>query len=573
MSTPKFNPAILAISWACAFAAVVMVNVAAVSAQDRTQDAADSLQGRERIVHLLSRVTFGPTKKLVDEVEKAGLESWLAAQFELPRLDFVTAERLSRFASLGLSSNDVYDKYVLRKEGAPSRRGELSNELTGSVFVRATYNSQQVGEVMSDFWRNHFNVDRSKDSVFWTAVEYDRIVLRDRVFGSFRDMLLASAQHPAMLVYLDNHISRRPPNKTELKSVARKVRRATGSRERGEEAAQIASQRGLNENYARELLELHTLGVDRGYTQKDVIAVAEIFTGWTVDTLENRYTFSFDENMHVHGDKFLLGKTVPRQKLRHGTKEGLLVLDRLARHPLTATFLAEKLCRYLVSDEPPPVLVKTTAAKLRSSDMNLGTAVKHIVASDEFYRPRHYRSKFKTPLEFVISALRVTSANIVKIAALRRTLEGMGQPIYNCEDPTGYRDTAESWRDPGVMVGRWRFALDLVRNRIPGVEVPETLFIHLKNKNRHAMIASLAKEVLPGGMREETLRFCIDASRRYDRIQREKAEAKAMGKKPSKGKKNPKDEKKKRKPLADRFDGIERFLLGVLIGSPEFQEQ
>ena len=294
------------------------------------QDTA-TLTDRQRVVHLLSRLTFGPTPDLIREVEQLGIEAWVDAQLAGPQDDAMRARLTASYPTLELTSKAIYRDFVDASRGEDddsddekTRRRALlrhaQRDLVSSVVDRAAYSRAQVSEVMVDFWRNHFNVDRDKDSVRYTATEWERTVLRAHVFGSFHDMLLASARHPAMLVYLDNHLSRRPPSRTELKTVARRVRQATGSRERGVEAARIAEQRGLNENYARELLELHTLGVDNGYRQRDVVHVARALTGWTVDRGE--WVFEYRDDMHDHGDKFLLGTPVPREKKRNGHREG-----------------------------------------------------------------------------------------------------------------------------------------------------------------------------------------------------------------------------------------------------------
>ena len=414
-----------------------------------------------------------------------------------------------------------------------------------------------------DFWRNHFNVDRGKDTVRFTAVEYDRVVLRNHVFGRFHDMLLASARHPAMLVYLDNYISRKPPTKTELKTVARRVRRRTGSKERGQEAADIAAQRGLNENYARELMELHTLGVDNGYTQKDVIELARALTGWTVDRDKQRYVFQYREEMHDGGDKFVLGKAIAREKRRNGIVEGEKIIARLASHRNTADFLARKLSIYLLCDDPPRKFCDRMARELRKSKFDLGLVVRKIVESPEFRRKEHWRCKFKTPLEFVVSALRVTHAEVKSTEALTRWLEEMGQPLYRCEDPTGYSDTAESWRDPGVMAFRWKFALDLVYGRIKGVKVPESWFGNINDKTRDLVVIKLlGDKVIPGGLSSKTISTLMRLAKKHRDLEQENRELVEIaimdGEKPPRF-----------KPLPP----LKRRLLAALLGSPEFQQQ
>lgn len=505
--------------------------------------ARSTLEGRDLIVHTLSRLTFGADAALVDEVQKQGLDRWLKEQLQHTEADPKLARQLEVWPFLNMSSQEIYAWVGEQRD----RRRLVESGLPASILLRGARNRWQVSEVMADFWRNHFNVDRAKGSVMYTAVEYDREVLRKNVFGKFEDMLKASARHPAMLVYLDNYISRRPPTKTELKTVARRVRRKTGSKARGEEAAGIAAQRGLNENYARELMELHTLGVDNGYSQKDVIEVARALTGWTVDTKDNKYAFLYRDDMHDRGDKFVLGKTIRREKRRNGMVEGEKIIHVLAQHRNTSVFLARKLCTYLVADDPPARLVGTTARVLRERKFDLSAALLHIVKSKEFRDRQYYRAKFKTPFEFVLSALRVSGAVIDDPRELVRRVAEMGQPIYRCEDPTGYRDTAESWRDPGVMAARWKFALDLALGRIEGVRVPETFFAELDHRSVPALVASMGARLLPGGMRGETIRVLIKVARRHRLAEKEGEE--------------------------EDLPPLERHLLGVVLGSPEFQEQ
>lgn len=515
------------------------------------------LSERERALHLASRLTFGPTPQLIAEIEQKGVDAWLEEQLAMKDAQPDLTERMSVLASLGMSIAEIVRTYDLpapsddtdAKRRERDRRREIpKHELRSSVIWRAVESKAQVAEVMAEFFRNHFNVDQSKDGMSFTAVEFERVVIRKHVFSPFHEILAASAKHPAMLIYLDNIVSRRPPTKTQVKAVARDVRRETGSAERGEEAARIAEQSGLNENYARELLELHTLGVDNGYTQKDVIAVAEALTGWTVDTNENRYTFVFDEDKHVEGDKFVLGKSVAREKKRNGIEEGEAIFAMLAQHPNTADFIAKKLCIYLVADDPPASLVEKVSREFKKTKGDMRALIRCIVKSDEFWSPTVFRKKFRTPLEFVAAAMRASGAEINDPAPLLRALDRMGQSIYGCVDPTGYRDTAESWRDPGVMTTRWQFAVDLAANRMSGIVCPDEVFVDIRNRPVPAMVDALARRILPAGLRSQTIAALI-------KIAAEHTEA-------------AKDPKSKAATLP-----IERKLLGVLLGAPEFQEQ
>lgn len=574
MRTPK------TITASCLLVVLLAATALAVPQGKTPQN--ESLTERQKIVHLLSRLSFGVTPQLVAEVEQMGREAWLDAQLTHTSPSGNSLKTaLSGLKTVGLSLPEIIQTYVNipRPEDETReqrRRRERMRRLPGtelrkSVVLRGVLSDGQVAEVMAEFWRNHFNVDLAKGSVNYTGPAYEEEVVRQHLFSKFHDMLSASAHHPAMLVYLDNVVSRNPPTKTELKAVARRVRRQTGSRERGEEAQRIAEQRGLNENYARELMELHTLGVDNGYKQKDVIAVAEALTGWTVAN----HKFSYRDDMHVHKHKFVLGKTVPRQKRRNGVVEGENILLLLAHHKNTSDYLAQKLCIYLVNDEPSPALLRSVARRLRKTRFDLGDIVKFIALSEEFSNPDNFRAKFKTPVEFCLSALRATHAEITDPSAVISRIQEMGQPIYGCEDPTGYRDTAESWRDPGVMAVRWRFAIDLAQNKLSGVRVPDEFYASLKGKAPSETVTLVSESVLPGGLEDRTFNVLFRVARRHGEDAEPKKNVDDKAKSASERLKRRwrrralKGSAKSKKAVVP----LEQILLAVVLGSPEFQEQ
>lgn len=566
------------------FLAVLSIFVGLATAQLRPSEP-EPLTERQKVVHMLSRLSFGPTISLVAEVEQKGRAVWLEEQLKLDSgVGSRLRDALAALKTVGLPMQELLDAYVRiprpedetkeQRQRRERMRRLPANELRKSVILRGALSDLQVAEVMAEFWRNHFNVDLAKGSVEYTAPSYEEHVVRGHLFSKFHDMLSASAHHPAMLVYLDNVLSRCPPSKAELQAVGRRVRRKTGSRARGVEAQRIAEQKGLNENYARELMELHTLGVDNGYKQKDVIAVAEALTGWTVGD----YKFQYRDDMHVHKNKYVLGKTVRRQKRRNGVVEGENILLLLAHHKNTSEYLARKLCIYLVDDEPSPRIVRDVARRLRKTRFDLGDIVKFIALSDEFNNPANFRSKFKTPVEFCLSALRATNAEIINPDAVIERIKEMGQPIYGCEDPTGYRDTAESWRDPGVMAVRWRFAIDLAMDNLPGVRVPEEFLDSLKGVSAPQMITTLGESVLPGGLRDRTMNVLFRLARRHA----ESMNPSADGGDDEMEKKNAKDRRRWRwrkrgvkgsKKSQKGVVPLERQILAVLLGSPEFQEQ
>ena len=289
------------------------------------------------------------------------------------------------------------------------------------------------------------------------------------MFGRFRDLLGATAHSPAMLFYLDNwqSASERAEGMERPGRVQGRTMRGFGrtmpGRPRALEAQQNRRPRGLNENYARELLELHTLGVDGGYTQKDVQEVARAFTGWTIDAPRQGGAFRFEPRMHDDGEKVVLGQRITSGR---GQADGEQVLDILAAHPSTARFIATKLARRFVSDEPPAALVERASARFRESRGDIREVVRTIVTSPEFFETAAYRAKVKTPFEFVVSAARVTGTNLTAALPVVLALRELGMPLYGCQPPTGYADRAEAWVNTGALLNRMNFALSLTEGRL-----------------------------------------------------------------------------------------------------------
>ena len=520
------------------------------------QDAQAPLTARERAVHLLSRFAFGPRPGQVERLLEVGEERWLAEQLDpAPRGPEALAERLSEFETLGMTPAQVYEYTYFELPGKPSRQERQQRtlvrmvpmlELEESVVLRQTYASDQLEEVLREFWRNHFNVSYTKG---WPAglyiPDYDARVIGDHALGSFSDLLYASAHHSAMMHYLDNALSRRPPSSEELAKLEQKIKEKTGSKELAKEAAEIASTRGVNENYARELLELHTLGVDRSYRQKDVIAAAEALTGWGVGNGGAAgYGFLFDDQRHMDGAKRFL-TFVLREDKQRGTGQGDRLLELLAKHNDTAEFIATKLVRYLVNDVPPPALVQDVAQTFKDKDGDIPAMLRTVLESDEFWSRANYQAKFKTPNEFLISAIRITGARIESFETVRNALKTMGQPTYHCDDPTGYYDTADAWLDPGVMAKRWDIALSLAAGELEGVVVPRSFFGAIEeDETAREWLQDMVQRVLPGGASTRTLAMVHEVLRRHTR----------------------KDEKPNLAVLGPQ-------ILGLLLGSPEFQKQ
>jgi uncharacterized protein (DUF1800 family) len=341
----------------------------------------------------------------------------------------------------------------------------VNDELMAQRLTRDIYSNAQLQEVMTDFWLNHFNVYLHKnEETPYYLVSYERDVIRPRALGKFEDLLEATAHSPAMLLYLDNSSSMGPDSPAAEKAKAAAARRSDGKKSASE---------GLNENYARELMELHTLGVNGGYTQADVTQVARVLTGWTVDKPQRGGGFKFDESRHEPGAKKVLGKKIKE----HGEQEGEQLLHMLATRPATAKFISRKLAIRFVGDDPPEALVDRMAKTYLSSGGDISEVLKTLFHSPEFWAPDAYRAKVKTPLEYVVSAARASNANIDNMQPLTNALRDMGMPLYGAVPPTGYKWDASDWVSTGALVARMNFALTLTSNKLPGIAitfVPQT---------------------------------------------------------------------------------------------------
>ena len=335
----------------------------------------------------------------------------------------------------------------------------VNEELASQRLVRDIYSSAQLQEVMTDFWLNHFNVYLHKDEATpYYLVSYERDVIRPRALGKFEDLLEATAHSPAMLLYLDNNSSMGPDSPVAEKNKLKDARNPNKKKPAPE---------GLNENYARELMELHTLGVNGGYTQADVTQVARVLTGWTVDKPQRGGEFKFEENRHEPGTKKVMGKKIKE----HGEQEGRELLHMLATRPATAQFLSRKLAIRFVGDNPPQPLIDRMAKSYLSSGGDISAVLKTLFKSPEFWSESDYRAKVKTPLEFVVSAARATNLNTDNYMPLVNALKDMGMPIYGAIPPTGYKWDASDWVSTGALVNRMNFALTLASNKLPGIAI------------------------------------------------------------------------------------------------------
>ncbi len=324
----------------------------------------------------------------------------------------------------------------------------VARDLAEGKLLRAIYSNRQLEEVLTDFWFNHFNVYLDKGADRFLVTEYERDVIRPHILGKFRDLLEATAKSPAMLFYLDNWQSVAPPAQT-----GRNTARA---------------RRGLNENYGRELLELHTLGVDGGYTQKDVTEVARCFTGWTIDRPQMGGKFLFNPKMHDEGEKTVLGVTIPPGG---GIEDGERVLDIVAHSPATARFISRKLAIRFVADNPPASLVDRMAQRFLETNGDLREVMRTMLDSKEFWSVGAYRSKMKSPLEMVASAVRAVNGDVDYAAALVNQVAQLGEPLYRKQEPTGYSNSSQEWVNSAGLLARMNFALNLASNKVPGVKV------------------------------------------------------------------------------------------------------
>src|SRR5215216_1104260 len=487
------------------------------------------LTEEQRIVHVLNRLGFGARPGDVERVKTLGLENYINQQLNPEKIaDSVAENKVKHLTALNLTTAELYEKYpqpgqLLRrlqargmlpedlaearenriKGGANASAGEMPKDdpktppanplenqkyrevvqkfyrenglqqpqriiadLHASRILRAVYSERQLQEVMVDFWTNHFNIFANKGADRWLLPAYDRDTIRPFAISKFSTLLEATAKSPAMLFYLDN-----------FQSVSPNTGRANPLRPQQQ-------RRGINENYARELMELHTLGVEGGYTQKDVQEVARCFTGWTIFQprggaaaanammgeagRRNAGTFFFNARVHDDGEKTVLGHKIPAGG---GIKDGLMVLDILAHHPSTAKFIATKLVRHFVSDNPPPALVERVAATYTKTGGDVRETLKTIFFSNEFNSSEAYRAKIKRPFELVISAIRTLGADTNGGPGTHQWIARMGEPLYGFQTPNGYSDAAESWVNTGGLLERMNFGLALANNRVQGTRV------------------------------------------------------------------------------------------------------
>ena len=492
--------------------------------------------------HFLSRTTFGPRLQDVERAKQAGIAGLLDEQLHPEKIDDSEVERkIASLPTLTMSPAELMEEFPAPKQRknpeamqertgaapamAPNQDGmakqappEMNQgmeangprrvimELGRAQFWRAAYSPRQLQEVMVHFWMNHFNIYAEKGVDKWLLTSFEHETIRPNALGNFSQLLAATAQSPAMLFYLDNWLSV-APNAAGGKGFAQGRRGPLGFGGAGLAAAAMRAngqraqveRRGLNENYGRELMELHTLGVDGGYTQQDVREVARCFTGWTIDHPQQGGGFIFRPRMHDYGEKLVLGQKIKGQG---GMKDGLEVLQLLAAHPSTAHFISLKLCRHFVTDDPPASVVDRTARAFTKSQGDIRSVLRAILTSPEFNSPVAFRAKVKSPFELVVSSLRALDADSDAGAPLMGLIMRMGQPLFQYQAPTGYPDRAAHWINSGTLLARMNFSMALAASRIRGTQLDLQALTH--SDDPQAVWNQLVQRTLGGSVSRET---------------------------------------------------------------------
>ena len=531
------------------------------------------LTQKEAAAHLLGRFSFGARPGEIEEVVQMGLEKWLQQQLNGKLPDEELARRLTGYDALAMNNETITNTYLtagqivrmavknnlidkdsikngdkkdyreavkkLMEEGGYKAPQKLQRQLINQKIIRAAYGQNQVQEILTDFWFNHFNVSLTKPQCQQFILTYERDAIRPNVSGNFGTLLEATAKHPAMLEYLDNAssvsndnaMSKKPVNKLIAQRLEKRMEAMEGDTS---QSARFLTQtlkarkiQGLNENYAREIMELHTLGVDGGYTQKDVTEVARALTGWglvplykdgpakklinnaTPAMLEKRGyqvqgDFLYRADKHDDGEKLILGKKFPSNG---GYEEGMEVLQLLSTHPATAKFICKKIATRFVSDNPSEALVNRMAESFLQSNGNIKTVLVTMVNSTGFWDKNALREKVKSPFEFAISAIRATNADVQQPFQIFNWCMKMGQRFYFYQAPTGFPDKAAYWINTGSLLNRMNFGLAFASEKIPGVKLN---LVALNNNHEpesaDAALVVYSKLLLPERNQEENIK-------------------------------------------------------------------
>jgi uncharacterized protein (DUF1800 family) len=623
------------------------------------------LTERQAAAHLLSRFSFGARPGEVDEVVSMGLEKWLQQQLDGKLPDEEVSRRLTGYDALALNNeaivntylnagqiirmaakNNLLDKDSVKSLDKPEYRQqvkqlmdqqgykppqELQRQLINQKIIRAAYGRNQLEEVLTDFWFNHFNVSLTKNQSQQFVLTYERDAIRPNVLGNFENMLEATAKHPAMLEYLDNASSVSNDNELARKQATNVFARRAQQRmeamaeDTGKPGAKLLQQtlkakktQGLNENYAREIMELHTLGVDGGYTQKDVTEVARALTGWSVKPIykdgpgkklmeaagiermeKNGFVmegdFLYRADKHDENEKMILGKRFPPN---HGYTEGREVLKMLANHPSTAKFISTKLATRFVSDAPPATLVNRMAETFLQTKGDIKAVIITMVNSPEFWSKESLREKVKSPFEFAISAIRATNADVQQPFQIYTWCMKMGQRFYFYQAPTGFPDRANYWINTGSLLSRMNFGLAFATQKIPGVKINlAALNDNHEPESAEAALVVYSRIFLPERNQEENIKR-LTALVRDTNLEQKIDEAagknpaavvmtdmssndmmvgEANGRRNNKKNENAALNKKNNTPLTTQYvagnTNTVSQVAGIILGSPEFQRK
>ena len=568
----------------------------------------------EAIVHALDRLGYGPRPGEVEQIKRIGLETWINQQLHPEMIDDSALDlRRKKYPTLGATSQQLLQQFPppqlaakqagetvaqYRQQLAEQRRAAIAPamsqspdtgdnrmnradpmrarvqgpnriiaELSMAKIERAAYSQRQLEAVMEDFWFNHFNVFAGKGLDRWLLTSYVRDTIRPNALGKFQDLLVATAQSPAMLFYLDNWQSVDPTvfEQMQQRTAARRphfraifpgfIPDALEANQAGSDQRQSMlrklRERGINENYGREVMELHTVGVGSGYTQQDVIEMAKCLTGWTIREPRRDPEFMFRPAFHAQGPKIVMGHTINAG----GEQDGLDALKMLANDPHTARRISLELARHFVSDDPPPALVDRMTKEYQKTGGDIRSVLHAMIYSPEFWSRAAYRAKVKTPFELVASTARALNADINVALPLVQWTARMGEPLFLCQPPNGYSDKSETWINSGALLNRLNFALAISTNRAPGTQVDLTALFGDSSAESPAdsvvdpkFALDRALEVLLDGQATAQTRRSLEARLQDPTIV------------PAR--------------LDNRSDvAVEGFLAGLVLGSPEFQQR
>jgi uncharacterized protein (DUF1800 family) len=564
------------------------------------------LTADQATLHALNRLGYGPRPGDVERIRQMGLEKWIDQQLHPERIDDAALDqRLNRYSTLNQSSTKLLDEFpppgqAVKREGVTKdkykekmeqkRQDALAQmlptgnenfdrandqlakiqgpnrivaELSMAKVDRAVYSQRQLEAVMEDFWFNHFNVFANKGADKWFVTAYVRDTIRPRTMGKFQDLLVATAKSPAMLFYLDNWMSADPAAFKRMQAEMQVRRQRYQGIFTGAQPPQPGTfpgrfpvpggngappkkkeDRGLNENYGREVMELHTVGVDAGYTQQDVIAMAETLTGWTVHEPRKDPEFFFDERIHAQGKKVLMGRAFNYG----GEKDGEEALKFLANHPSTARFISAELARHFVSDNPPDSLIDRMTKTYESTGGDIRSVLKTMIYSAEFWSKDAYGAKVKSPLELVASTARALGADVPVSLPLAQWVGRMGEPLFLCQPPTGYSDKSETWVNTGALLNRLNFALTFAGDKMAGTSVDLKTLLGQPSSSNPAIALEQSIQIFLAGDIAESTRKTLESRLNDPQISQARLDD----------------------PVKQVNEGL---IAGLVLGAPEFQRR